>query len=569
VALGLGLANPAAAQTPTTFNACYVPVVGAVYLIKQTGLPNACLATAHVEITWTQGPGEPADGTITAVKLADGAVVTLKLADGAVTAAKLAAGAVGTAQLADGSVTSAKLGPDVGESVLGDGAVTTAKLADAAVSTAKVADGAVTAAKLAPGIGTGTVTGVTAGSGLTGGTITTSGTLGVEFAGPGAASSVARSDHNHSVSSTNIGVGNGALLFNTTGGQNTAVGSNALRNNSTADENTAVGAGSMDASAGTAGSFNTAIGAFTLRSVTTDGNTAVGARALELTTTGTGNTAVGRSALRVNVTGTSNTAVGSLALSTNSSQDNTGVGTNALGLSATAGWNTAVGAFALFRSAQNFNTGMGWGALANTMGGGSNTALGYQALINNSTGAANIAIGANAGINATTGSSNIYIGHAGVAAEGATIRLGTGQTRAFVAGVRGVTTGMADATAVLIASDGQLGTVSSSRRFKDDIADMGDASRRLRDLRPVVFRYLDSLAAGARPLEYGLIAEEVEEVFPALVARGRDGAPETVRYHVLPALLLNEWQRQERELAALRRDVTDLRALVERLQADR
>jgi hypothetical protein len=43
----------------------------------------------------------------------------------------------------------------------------------------------------------GTVTSVTAGSGLTGGTITTAGTLGVSFAGNGAAATVARSDHNH------------------------------------------------------------------------------------------------------------------------------------------------------------------------------------------------------------------------------------------------------------------------------------------------------------------------------------------------------------------------------------
>lgn len=97
----------------TTFNACYVPNVGAIYLIKIAGLPQNCLSGSHIEISWTDGSPNVADGSIVTVKLADGAVTTVKLADLAVTAAKLAAGAVGTAQLADGAVTSAKLAPNV------------------------------------------------------------------------------------------------------------------------------------------------------------------------------------------------------------------------------------------------------------------------------------------------------------------------------------------------------------------------------------------------------------------------------------------------------------------------
>src|SRR5204863_2444466 len=81
VALGALLTWPAAAQTPTTFHACYVPSVGAMYMIKLTGLPPGCLAAAHVEVSWTEG-GTSADGSITTAKLADGAVTTVKLADG-------------------------------------------------------------------------------------------------------------------------------------------------------------------------------------------------------------------------------------------------------------------------------------------------------------------------------------------------------------------------------------------------------------------------------------------------------------------------------------------------------
>jgi|GEM_PF-4319038 len=90
-------AEPAAAQG-TTYFACYVPTVGAMYLIKLPGLPTACLSTSHQQVSWTDGAA-----------LADGSITTPKLADGAVTSPKLAAGSVGTVQLADGSVTTAKL----------------------------------------------------------------------------------------------------------------------------------------------------------------------------------------------------------------------------------------------------------------------------------------------------------------------------------------------------------------------------------------------------------------------------------------------------------------------------
>ncbi|MFN7979510.1 MAG: tail fiber domain-containing protein [Vicinamibacterales bacterium] len=133
------------------------------------------------------------------------------------------------------------------------------------------------------------------------------------------------------------------------------------------------------------------------------------------------------------------------------------------------------------------------------------------------------------------------------------MRIGRGQTRAFIAGIRAVTTGANDAIPVVIDSTGQLGTVSSSARTKHDIADLpADVGARLQQLRPVQFRYNQAFANGEQPLQYGLIAEEVEQVLPELVAMGKDGAPETVKYHVLPSLLLAEVQRLSREVAELR-----------------
>jgi hypothetical protein len=269
------------------------------------------------------------------------------------------------------------------------------------------------------------------------------------------------------------------------------------------------------------GSYNTALGANALFSNTTgDYNTAQGIYALRANTAGVHNTATGSHALRSNTGGTNNTAIGFRALNSNTT-----------GLS-----NVASGSYALY---------------ANTTGQ-HNTAVGFNSLSSNTIGGRNIALGRLAGSNLTTGFDNIMIGHYGVAGDSDTIRIGTQFThaRAFVAGIRGVTTANANAVPVLVDSAGQLGTVSSSARFKEEIRDMGSLTGRLLALRPVVFRYKPEVQAGERPLEYGLIAEEVAEVFPELVVRDDDGQPFTVKYHLLAPMLLNELQGLARELEA-------------------
>ena len=162
----------------------------------------------------------------------------------------------------------------------------------------------------------------------------------------------------------------------------------------------------------------------------------------------------------------------------------------------------------------------------------------------------NIAIGIAAGFNITT-SNNIDIGNQGSASDSGTIRVGdpTVHSSFFVAGVRGVTTSNNNAVNVMIDGNGQLGTVNSSRRFKEDIQDMGDASANLMRLRPVTYRYKQPYVDGSQPLDYGLIAEEVAEVYPDLVVRNKDGEVETVQYHKLTPMLLNEVQKQRHELA--------------------
>jgi hypothetical protein len=148
------------------------------------------------------------------------------------------------------------------------------------------------------------------------------------------------------------------------------------------------------------------------------------------------------------------------------------------------------------------------------------------------------------------------------------IRIGTAGTHnaTYIAGIRGTTTVNNDAVPVVIDSAGQLGTASSSREMKEAIVDMGEASDAVLKLRPVTFRYKKAYGDGSKPIQFGLIAEEVAETFPELAASGADGKVETVKYHLLPVLLLNEVQRQEKEIGELRAEVLKLRA--ERESAD-
>jgi hypothetical protein len=232
--------------------------------------------------------------------------------------------------------------------------------------------------------------------------------------------------------------------------------------------------------------------------------------------------------------------------------------------------NTSLGLFALENNEENTgtnpqpnsdaNTAVGYTALGGNTTGGSNTGVGYNALLTNSaginntavgvvalvstTGSNNTAVGYGAGSIITSGNDNIMIGAEGDAGDDFVIRIGDGQTATFIAGISGAA--VAGGVAVVINSSGQLGTEVSSRRFKDDIEDMGDASDRLFRLRPVSFRYKQPLDDGSKPLQYGLVAEEVAEVYPELVVRGKDGQVEGVQYQKLPVLLLSELQKQYR-----------------------
>jgi hypothetical protein len=293
-------------------------------------------------------------------------------------------------------------------------------------------------------------------------------------------------------------------------------------------------------------------------------NTAVGFNALTSNYNGTSNAALGANALSANVSGANNVGVGADALSNNASGvSNTAVGSQALANNGTGNNNTAVGAQALssYSGGGCCNTAVGFGAMADNTGGQNNVAIGNGALSVNVNGGGNIAIGVNAG-NVVTGYNNIEIGNTGVNTDSNTIRIGTAgqQVSTYIAGITGIWVG--SSSPVYVNANGQLGTVQSSRRYKEDIEDMGPASDALMQLRPVQFRYKQAAPDGSKPLQFGLIAEEVAQVYPELVVHDRNGQIESVQYQQLPAMLLNELQKQHR---IIERQEQEIQALESRL----
>jgi hypothetical protein len=248
--------------------------------------------------------------------------------------------------------------------------------------------------------------------------------------------------------------------------------------------------------------------------------------------------------------GSANMAIGAGVLTANNTGSlNVGIGNGALGVNTSGNYNTAIGDHSL---------------AANTTGT-SNVAIGVSALKNETTGQNNIAVGFNAGQNVNAGSNNIDIGNTAPGDESGVIRLGDPAVQnggTYIAGISGVT--VTGGIGVVIDSSGHLGTTTSSARFKEDIHDMGDASDSLMLLRPVTFRYKQPAADGSKPLQYGLIAEEVEKTYPELVVHDKDGKVMSVQYQQLPAMLLNEVQKQH---AVIDQQAKEIQALEDRLGA--
>jgi len=317
----------------------------------------------------------------------------------------------------------------------------------------------------------------------------------------------------------------------------------------------------------TTGADNTALGYVALYNTTTGyQNTAVGSSTLTANTTGALNVAVGYAALQNNTTGSNNIGVGLAALQNNTTGfSNIGVGPSALQLNTTGVFNTAVGLQAMgFNTAGNNNVAIGQEAMIFNQTGSQNTAVGIGALGLNTQGNNNIGLGNGAG-EICTGDNNIAIGHRGHTGKSGQIIIGTRkvQTSAMIAGISGVT--VPGGVGVVVDTLGNLGTVTSSARYKDGIRPMDKASEAILSLKPVTFRYKQELDPQGIP-QFGLVAEQVAKVNPDLVARDEEGKPYTVRYEAVNAMLLNEFLKAHKKAEQQEASINELKSLVTKQQ---
>ena len=276
-----------------------------------------------------------------------------------------------------------------------------------------------------------------------------------------------------------------------------------------------------------------------------------------LNTSGTQNTAVGTDALVFNDSGGFNSALGAFALFNNTEGNgNTAVGSSALTANTTGNSNTAVGTSTLPVNTSGFeNAAVGGAALFSNTDGHDNVAVGQAALSNNTSGNNNIGIGFFGGSSVLTASDVICIGTQGQDLSNSCF---IGQI--FDATVPG-------ASNVVIDANNRLGTLTSSKRFKEDIKPMDKASGLLYALEPVTFHYKKDIDP-VRTLQLGLVAEEVEKVNPDLVVRDKQGKPYSVRYDQVNAMLLNEFLKEHRAFVEEQRKVAEQQAEIDSLRAE-
>ena len=384
----------------------------------------------------------------------------------------------------------------------------------------------------------------------------------------------------------NTAVGFFALESNTIGSDNVAVGAESLANNIDGNTNVAIGFRSMVNN--TSGLNNVAVGAASLLSnISGLGNVAVGFSALFANTTGINNIAVGPltlanntigasnigmgfSALLFNTQGINNIGIGSLALAKNiSGADNISIGTNALASNIIGNRNIAIGPSVLANHPNGSdNIAVGREALVVITNGDNNVALGSQALNSLIQGDNNIAIGDDAGSAMLNPSdNNIIIGNIGMDGDNGVIRIGGGvHTNCFIQGIFGVTPAGAPEQ-VIIDANGELGSMAilpSSNIYKKDIQPLGSTTEKLMQLQPVEFSYIHD-QNNAR--HFGLIAEEVEKIYPEIIQYTKDGTIYTINYIELIPLLLHQIQIIEQQRQNEHKELIQMRAIMQTLLA--
>ena len=329
---------------------------------------------------------------------------------------------------------------------------------------------------------------------------------------------------------SNTLIGSNVATGLTTGDRNIMIGNGVGTNITTEDGCILIGDTLVDGVVGQSGLVHVGILGGGLGTYLTNfGGTKLGNEVGNFTNTGTANHGLGDSIFQSLTTGFDNVALGGRCLQdTTTGLYNTVGGNSTLNYLTTGIGNTAFG----------FQVGFHWA----TPGAG---------LI---TGMRNCLFGFRTGENFTgSESDNIYIANFGVTGESNVTRIGKGtgtgtfeQNKCFISGIRGITTNANDAIAVLVDSNNQLGTVSSSIRYKENVKPI---ERSILDFEPVQFNYKTDKS---KSVAYGFIAEDVEKIAPELVVYDKEsGQPETLKYHQMYGLLLNEIQRLHKRIEVL------------------
>jgi hypothetical protein len=379
----------------------------------------------------------------------------------------------------------------------------------------------------------------------------------------------------------NSAVGDQSLENNTTGSNNAAIGFHTLKENTVGDDNTAAGHIALNQNIN--GNFNSAFGSNALRfNISGNNLTAFGDKALRQNTA-SNNTAVGSEALLFNETGTNLTAVGFRALSSNTEDNNTGVGTAALRLNTTGSDNSALGYNAAFgNTTGSNNTAIGKSALEENMTGSNNTAVGADAF--NGTYSNSTAVGYNAQVN---GNNSTAIGFGANADAANKIRLGNDAVTATdIAGQLSVNAQSAANKysfpnnrgtanyALATNADGTTSWVDGSAlpsdvNLKTNIQGLNGSLEKIMKLRGVSYNWKDKKRPDS---EIGVIAQEVEEIYPELVIE-RENGYKAVRYISFTAILIEAVQEQQdiieqqnQKLDEQDKDIEELKSMLAKQQ---
>jgi trimeric autotransporter adhesin len=396
-----------------------------------------------------------------------------------------------------------------------------------------------------------------------------------------------RALRSNTAASRNTAVGALSLDANTTGAYNTAVGGWALSSNTTASHNSALGY--LALSTNTTGYDNSAFGyralvtnnsgwsntgfGFQSLAANTTGyhNAALGVDALSSNTTGYDNSGFGYEALRDNSTGQANSAFGYRALAANTVTGNSAFGNGALTATTTGSPNEAFGLSALFSNTTGYaNSAFGSYGLMDNTTGANNVAVGNEALESNTTGNYNVSLGGSSGKANTTGSNNTFIGasaDAGVGLGDLTNATAIGynatvsQSNSLVLGSSAVSVGIGTSAPntklqvvgnIRVGTSGTLGcvqrfdgtaiagTCSSDARLKANVQPFGRVLDRVVRLQPVHHTWRTAEFPEyhfGQGIGTGLIAQDVEQVFPEMVSTDERGY-KMVNYAELPYLTL-------------------------------